>query len=459
MKKTVPQKIEQVRPASMRSPVHVIYGGADRYAANTAQKLGLIALETMKTHAANFAGFAQAVHLPGYETLPHSSEAVVKLEKQIARSQTKARNEDHNSWFALAVYRKVIAKLEAEPVEDFRIDFEDGYGFRTDEEEDGDAVRAAIELASAFQNGSITPFCGFRIKSLNKETRARALRTLDLFLNSLLDKTENVLPANFVVTLPKITDKKQIVELCERLKKIEKKRKLPLNSIGVELMIESPLALFDRKGNSPLKSCVESAKGRCTSAHFGAFDYTSALGITASDQNLNHPACDFARQVMLANLAPLGVRLSDSVTTVLPIPIHRKGRLNKSQLEENRRSIHNGWREHFQNVTGSMRNGFFQSWDLHPNQLPARYAAVYAYFIANRDAMAERLNQFIARSTQAVLTGNTFDDAASAEGVLNFFKRGLDCGAFEAKEIKALLPISAEQLQTLSFSDLAATIN
>lgn len=440
---------------STRSPVHVVYGGADRYTADTAQKLGSIAVETMRTYAANFVEFAVAINLPNSEMIPQVPESIVKLENQIARNQTKARAENYDAWFAWAVYRKTIAKIEREAVEDFRIDFEDGYGFRTDEEEDRDALRSATELAAAIQNGTITPFSGFRIKSLNKETRTRALRTLDLFLGAFLDNTENQLPANFVVTLPKITDKKQVDELSERLRKIEKKRKLPANGIGVELMIESPLSLFDRKGNSPLKAFVEAANGRCTSAHFGAFDYTAALGITASDQDLNHPACDFARQMMLANLSPLGVRLSDSVTTTLPVAIHKKGRLNKSQLAENRRSIHNGWHVHFENVTGSMRTGFFQSWDLHPNQLPARYAAVFAYFIANRDRVAARLNQFLARSTQAIVTGNTFDDAASAEGVLNFFRRGLDCGAFDAKDIKTLLGITANQLTTLSFSDLA----
>lgn len=438
-----------------RSPVHVVYGGADRYSAQTPQKLGAIALLTLRTYAPNFVEFAHAIRLPGWETLPHFPEAVARLEKQIARSQNKARTEDFNSWFAWTIYQKTMAKLETKPVEDFRIDFEDGYGFRTDEEEDQDAVRAASELAAAFQNGTVPPFCGFRIKSLNPETRSRALRTLDIFLNTVVERCENTLPPNFAVTLPKITDKKQVRDLGEHLKRFEKKRKLRSSAVGIELMIESPLALFDKKGNSPLKAFVEAAKGRCTSAHFGAYDYTSALGITASHQDLNHRACDLARQMMLANLAPLGIRLSDSVTTELPIAIHKKGRLNKLQIEENRRSVHHGWQTHFHNVTNSMRNGFFQSWDLHPNQLPARYSAVYAFYLGNRDAMAARLNQFLARSTQAVVTGNTFDDAASAEGVLNFFRRGLDCGAFSEKEIKALLGFSAEQLRTLSFSDLA----
>ncbi|MFL6466593.1 MAG: DUF6986 family protein, partial [Pyrinomonadaceae bacterium] len=438
-----------------RSPVHVVYGGADRFTASISRKLGDIALESLKNYAPNFADLARAVGLSGSETFPDDPDGIAKLEKQIARSQSKAREENFNAWLAWTVYRKTIIKLEREPVEDFRIDFEDGYGFRSDEEEDSDAIRAAKELAAALQKGTITPFCGFRIKPLTPETKKRAVRTLELFLSSFIESWGENFPENFVVTLPKITDKKQVRDLCDRLKKFEKKNGLATASIGVELMIETPQSIFDKSGNIALRSLVDASKGRCTSAHFGAFDYTSALGIVSTQQRLDHPACDLARQLMLANLAPIGVRLSDSVTTKLPVTIHQKGRLNKMQSQENRDSIYAGWREHFANVTRSMQQGFYQSWDLHPNQLPARFAAVYAFFIEASGSMAARLRANFERSTKATLTGNIFDDAASAEGILNFFRKGLGCEAFEAKEIKKLIGITAEELYTFSFPQLA----
>jgi citrate lyase beta subunit len=438
-----------------RTPVHVVYGGADRYSSDTPRKLGDIALKTLQEHAPNFAAIASAVGLSGNEKLPTDPDGITKLDRQIGRSQSKARAENFAAWFAWTVYRKTIAKLEQEPVEDFRIDFEDGYGFRLDDEEDSDAIRAATEMSAAFQNGTLPPFCGFRIKSLAPETRKRGLRTLELFLTSFVEGCGEKFPENFVVTLPKITDKKQVRELCDRLKKFEKKNKLPPGSIGVELMIETPQSIYDRSGNIGLRSLVDAAKGRCTSAHFGAFDYTAALGIVSTYQHLNHAACDLARHLMLVNLTPVGVRLSDSVTTKLPVAIHRKGRLNKTQIRENRDSVCDGWREHFTNVNRSMQNGFYQSWDLHPNQLPARFAAVYSFFIEAANSMACRLNENFARSTKATLTGNAFDDAASAEGILNFFRKGLGCGAFDAKEIKKMIGVSADELCTLTFSELA----
>ncbi|HUR99222.1 MAG TPA: aldolase/citrate lyase family protein, partial [Pyrinomonadaceae bacterium] len=280
--------------SSNRSPVHVVYGGANLFKSDTPSKLGKIALRSLQAYAPDVASFADAMELSG------------------------------DKKFLQAVYKKTTEKLEREAVEDFRIDFEDGYGFRPDEEENADAVHSSNELAKAFLSNSITPFCGFRIKSFAPETHTRAVRTLNLFLETFLKKTKSRLPRNFVVTLPKISDPREVAELCRRLTRIESDNRLAPNSIGVEIMIETPRAIIDEKGRIGIAPLVEAAAGRCTSAHFGAYDYTSALGISASNQHLRHDACNFARQLMLVTLVPLGVRLVDSVTTKMPVAIHRE---------------------------------------------------------------------------------------------------------------------------------------
>lgn len=409
-----------------RTPIHVVYGGANLFGADTPAKLGKIALRSIKTYAPDVSEFADAFGL------------------------------DDDKKLVQTIFKKTVAKLEHEPVEDFRIDFEDGYGFRPDDQEDSDAIRVAGELAKAFVKRSITPFSGFRIKSLSPETRHRAIRTLDLFFETFLAKTKNRLPQNFAVTLPKVSHRDEVRELSRRLGRIEHDAGLSEGSIAIEIMIETPRALIDDHGRVALTDLVTSADGRCRSAHFGAYDYTSALGISGTHQHLSHPACDFARQLMLAALSPLGIRLVDSVTTKMPVPIHKDAKLTDDQKSENRRSVHAGWREHFRNVTSSMANGFYQSWDLHPNQLVARYAAVYAFFLRSLDVDAARLRAFIDKATQSTLTGNTFDDAASANGLMNFFRLGLDCGAFSAAELKKATSLSAGDLKTKGFEFLVS---
>ncbi len=441
-------------PAPLRTPVHVLYGGADRYAADTPAKLGKIALTTLDTYCRNFAEFADAMQLPGCGSLPTLSGAATKLARSIRNEPDRAKAEDPAAWLAFSVYQKVRAKLKSEPVEDFRIDFEDGYGFRPDEEEDADAERTARELAAAFLTKKITAGSGFRVKSFDPATHSRAKRTLDLFLSAFLAETNGRVPAGFVVTLPKVADRSEVKDICSRLKKAEKKHGLAPNSIGLELLIETPEAVFDKKGSVAIRGIVEAAKGRCTSVHFGAYDFTSSLGIAAADQDIAHPACDLARQLMLIALAPLGIRLSDSVTTEMPIPPHRQEPLDPMMEAENRRAVFGGWRRHFRNVRRSMSQGFFQSWDLHPNQLPARYAAVYHFYLESFDENAARLRGFAERSTRATLTGNAFDDAASARGLLNFFSRGISCGAFSEAEAEAATGVSAEAIRSLDVSKL-----
>lgn len=441
-----------------RSPVHVVYGGAHLFKADTPQKLGRIALKSLHDYAPSFVELAKAIGLKDAETLPFFHEPIGELERSIHEDADKFRQKNFVAWLAWNVYERVNQKLQNEAVEDYRIDFEDGYGFRSDEEEDGHAISASDELAKSFYEGTIPPFCGFRIKSFQPETARRAVRTLDLFLTNLLEKTGGKLPENFVVTLPKVENPAQVAVLAELLEEFERAARLPEKSLKIEILIETPTAIVNERGEIGLRKLVEAANGRCVAAHFGAYDFTSAFGIVAEHQHLQHPLCDFARQWMQTALAPLGVRLSDSVTTLMPVPVHKGDDLNETQTGENRQAVHTAWREHFANVTHSLSNGFYQSWDLHPAQLVARYAAVYAFFLNSADSSAVRLRGFLDKATKAALTGNQFDDVASANGLLNFFRRAVSCGAIDAAEVTEKTGLSAEEL-SISFAQIMNTRN
>jgi citrate lyase beta subunit len=368
-----------------RSTHHVFCGGAHLFKAETPQKLGKLALKSLEDYAPNFVAFAQAMWLKGADTLPQFADVIENLEFQIVDNPEKVKAENFDAWFAWMIYQRTIEKLKTEAVEDFRIDFEDDY---TDTEEDAHAISASDELAKAFLENTITPFCGFRIKSFAPETFRRATKTLDLFLSNLIEKTNGKLPENFVVTLPKITDKSEVKELRKRLEKFEEENKLPFGAIKIEIMIETPQAIVSEKGKIALPKLIKEGKGRVVSAHFGAFEYLASLGIAGAHRHLRHEACNFARQMMLVSLSPLKIRLSDSATNELPVPVHKGENLTDKQLKENKSAVQKAWRAHFNNVTHSLIGGFYQSWDLHPAQLPARYAAVYAFSLEMKDEIA-----------------------------------------------------------------------
>lgn len=449
------QKEEIPNPQSqIRNPVHVVYGGANLFKAETPAKLGKIALKSLETYAPDFAEFARAMWISGADSLPNFEDAVQEIEFQLIENEEKVKRENVPAWLAWTIYNRTHEKLRNEAVEDYRIDFEDGYGFRSDAEEDSHCISASDELARSFHEKTITPFCGFRVKSFQKETYKRAVRTLDLFLTNLFEKCGGKLPENFVVTLPKITRKEEIEVLNELLDEFESVNSLENGAIKVEIMIETPQSIVDEKGEMALKNLIDAGNGRINSAHFGAFDYTASFGISGIHQHLRHESCDFARNLMQISLAPLGIRLSDSVTTEMPVAVHKGENLSEKQLKENTFAVQKAWRAHFNNVTHSLINGFYQSWDLHPAQLVARYAAVYAFYLESAEIQAKRLKGFMDKATQANMTGNTFDDAASAQGLLNFFLRALNCDAMNETEISVKTGLKIEELKTASFAKI-----
>jgi citrate lyase beta subunit len=410
-----------------RQPVHTVYGGAHLFRSDTPQKLGSLAIRALDTYAANAWKLAAALGMP---------------------DQT-----DADRGHLEAVRSRVAAKLRTEPVEDFRIDFEDGYGHRPAAEEDGHSASAAVAVAAAARQGTLPPFIGIRIKPLSKELHERGLRTLDLFVTTLAAHAGSSFPSRLLVTLPKIVAPGQVTAAARACALLERRLALPSGTLRLELMIETPQSIVSADGTSPLGGFVTAGDGRVTGVHFGAYDYTALCGITAAWQDVRHPACDFARRMIQASLAQTGVHLSDSVTTLLPVPIHRPAgdqALTAEQQRENEATVHRAWKRHFDNVRHSLIDGFYQSWDLHPAQLPVRYAAVYDFFLSARASATARLRNFVEQATRATLIGGEFDDAATGQGLLNFFARGLACGALTEDEARET-GLTEEELRGRSF--------
>ena len=125
--------------------------------------------------------------------------------------------------------------------------------------------------------------------------------------------------------------------------------------------------------------------------------------------------------------------------------------LTPEQIEENREVVHRAWRLHYNHIQHSLINAFYQGWDLHPAQLPTRYAAVYAFFLESLEAASERLKNFVEKAAKATLVGDVFDDAATGQGLLNYFLRAVNCGAINEAEAVQLSGLSLEELRSASF--------
>src|SRR5438034_6591164 len=437
-----------------RQPVHTVYGGAHLFRADSGRRLGEVAQRALTENAPDFVVFARAIGLPQSDDLPDVLDYATGLKHRLETDADAVRAENRAAWLAHTIYTRVQEKLKREPVEDFRIDFEDGYGNRPDAEEDGHAESAAMEVINGMNAGTLPPFIGIRIKPFNEELRARSIRTLDIFVSTLLDKMGGKLPDNFVVTLPKITTPEQVAALADLFDLLEKQSGLESGTLRMEMMIETTQSIIRSDGRINLPLLLQAARGRCIAAHFGTYDYTASCSITAAHQHMMHPACDFAKHMMQVSFAGTGVWLSDGATNIMPVAPHRAAegkQLTQDQIDENRVVVHRAWKLHYDHIQHSLEGGFYQGWDLHPAQLPIRYAAMYAFFLQSLDAASERLRNFVDKAAKATLIGDVFDDAATGQGLLNYFLRAVNSGALTAEEAVERSGLTLDELRAGSF--------
>jgi citrate lyase beta subunit len=378
--------------------VHTAYVPADLFHPELAADWGRQALRALADYAPSPAEFGEAMDMPDE--------------------------------LAAIVRERVVAKLSHEPVEDLRLDFEDGYRPTGDADaaEDRDALSAARNLAAAAAASSAPPFTGMRCKSLEAASRLRAIRTVSLFLQELL--AHGPVPAGFVLTLPKVTSADQVRALALLCDRLERAFGLAGGKLTFEIQAETPQLILGADGSATIARCVQAGGERLTGVHYGTYDYAAALGIAGEFQRLDHPAADHAREIMQVAVAGTRVRLSDGSLNVLPTG--------------SRADVVAAWRQHSRLVRRALERGFYQGWDLHPAQLASRYAATYEFFVAGAPRACVRLRNY----TESASSG-TLEEPATARALAGFVLRGLDCGALSEAAVSERCGLDRAALSAL----------
>ncbi|NUL10297.1 DUF6986 family protein [Streptomyces lunaelactis] len=373
-----------------RQPVHTVYVPGDVFAADTIRSWGEAALAALDEHAPDAASLA----------------AVLGLSDELAGP----------------VHDRVRAKLEREPVEDLRVDFEDGYGGR---DEDADAARAARLISQAYENRTAAPYMGIRMKCMEAAVRDRGIRTLDIFLTGLMEA--GGLPDGLVLTLPKVTYTEQVTAMVRLVEEFEKARGLDAGRIGFEIQIETSQSILAADGTATVARMIDAAEGRATGLHYGTFDYSACLGVSAAYQASDHPAADHAKAVMQVAAAGTGVRVCDGSTNVLPVGTTEK--------------VHAAWRLHYGLTRRALARAYYQGWDMHPGHLPTRYAAVFAFYREGFEKAAARLAAYAGHAG-----GDVMDEPATAKALSSYLLRGIDCGALDTAEVARLTGLTRADL-------------
>jgi citrate lyase beta subunit len=377
-----------------RQPVHTVYVPADRYRSTVCRDWGDAALATLDEHSSIFAALV-----------------------------------DEQGADAVDLESRVRSKLVSEPVEDLRVDFEDGYGARSDEVEDGHASSAARNLATSIREGTAAPFFGIRMKCLEAPTRRRGLRTLAIVVGELVAAQAPL--DGFVTTLPKATSVDQVTAMVHICEQLEQTFDLDVGTLRFEIQVETPQAILGPDGTALVARMVHAADGRCTALHYGTYDYSAFCGIAAEYQSMAHPVADYAKLVMQAAAAGTGVRLSDGSTNILPVGDDE--------------GVRDAWRLHLGLVRRSLERGYYQGWDMHPAQLPTRYAATFGFYRDGLPRASGRLRNYLDHTGSGVL-----DEPATARALADYLLRAANCGATNAAELHELTGLAIEGISELA---------
>jgi len=377
-----------------RQPVHTVYVPADRYRSTVCREWGDAALATLDEHNSIFAALV-----------------------------------DEQGADAVDLESRVRSKLVSEPVEDLRVDFEDGYGARSDEVEDGHASSAARDLATSIREGRAAPFFGIRMKCLEAPTRRRGLRTLAIVVGELVAAQAPL--DGFVTTLPKATSVDQVTAMVHICEQLEQTFNLGVGTLRFEIQVETPQAILGPDGTAVVARMVHAADGRCTALHYGTYDYSAFCGIAAEYQSMAHPVADYAKLVMQAAAAGTGVRLSDGSTNILPVGDDE--------------AVRDAWRLHLGLVRRSLERGYYQGWDMHPAQLPTRYAATFGFYRNGLPRASGRLRNYLDHTGSGVL-----DEPATARALADYLLRAANCGATNAAELHELTGLAIEGISELA---------
>ena len=378
-------------------PHQTLYVPADRVTRSTTAEFGAEARRLVEAHAADADAFVDAFGVP---------------------AEVAGRTRD-----------RTLAKLERQPVEDLRVDFEDGYGARPDDEEDRDAEATARAIVDMRAGGPVPPWFGLRVKSFDDEAlEARSVRTLERFVSALVEAAGTV-GDGFLITFPKVSTSAQVQRFAEALGDLESRSHRGKGSLRFEVQVETPGSVLGPDGAAAAGRLLEAGGGRISAMHLGVFDYTASLGLMPWEQRLDHPANDFAREVLQVALAGSGVRISDGSSNVVP-------------ASDRTEDVRAAWRVQAGQVRHSLARGFYQGWDLHPSHLASRYAAIYGWLLPHLDGAIERVRAW----RQRMAADGVLDEPATISSLLHYLRLAVTSGAVEEDEMLQATGIQRDRL-------------
>jgi hypothetical protein len=411
-----------------RMPVQSLRLSPESLHPDSARRAGRSALRLLEQHAPDAVALARGLRLPGWEALPRTPERVDSLLSRLERDAGAVRAREPEAWLAHQVYARTVRKLQREPVEELCIDFHTAYGVRPDDEEDATAAAAAVALARGLADDTLPPFVAVRIKPLEAPTAARALRTLDLLVSTLVDRAGSV-PARLAVVLPEAGNTEQVRGLVQALAALEQQNALRKGSLRVVLGVDHPGTLVDASGRVHIRALCDASASRCHRV-----DHDPVATATSAGRRAHSAREGIERALLATALEGIDVLLASGGTDAEPRVPNRGPGLTPSEQDENVRAVHGAWRQTYEVTLDSLSDGVTSGVDFYAGQLPARYAAWVVHVLQTLEGQLQALHRWVSEGLQLP---ESPERLARGQARLEAVLRGLDCGALLPEELAA----------------------
>ena len=243
------------------------------------------------------------------------------------------------------------AKLAAEPIEDLRLDFEDGYGPRPDDEEDARRRGDGEPLADAAPPGPRRR-CRPAVQVLRgADPPPRATHPRPVPRHPA--RRPAACPTGWSSRCPRSARSSQVAGHGRRSAGGSRRRRTPRRSLRFEIQVETPQLIIGADGTRPVAAADPR---RWRAGHRPALRHLRLQRLAAASPRptrpCDHPAADFAKQVDAG-----GRRRHRGA------PVRR---LHQRAAGRRPAQVHAAWRLHAGLVRRALERGFYQGWDLHP---------------------------------------------------------------------------------------------
>ena len=305
--------------------------------------------------------------------------------------------------------------------------------------------------------GTLPPFIGIRIKPMSEELHGAQPADPRLFVSSLARATKRRFPGELRRHDAEVMTPAHVAAWRARARRSSGGSSCRRGALKLELMIETPQSILATDGSSALRALVARRRRPRPRRPFRHLRLHRALrhhrGVAAhAPPGLRLREAHDAGRARADRRVALGRRHQRDAGRAAPRGAGRP-LTERRGARTARPSIAPG--SSTSTTCALARERLLPGLGSAPGAAPDALRRASTRSSWRASGATARLRNFVEKAAQATLVGDVFDDAATGQGLLNFFVRGLSSGAMTLDEARET-GLTVEELQGRSFLAILA---